>query len=126
MAVTDLDRGAIVRGAGIAMVLAVPIALVGNALDLDSDSNLIFVFLGLILVAFGLGGFVAARGIDETPLTHGAVAALVGYVVVQVAAIIRRLVIDEDVRWVGVVFNGLLAASAGLLGALWSARRNRT
>ena len=121
----DLDQRAILRGALVAMVLAVPIALVAKALDLDSESNAIFAFLALILIAFGIGGYLAARGNTVAPLTQGAVAARLACVVVQAAAILRRLVIDEDVRWIGAVFNGLIASSAGLLGALWAVRRNR-
>ena len=118
-----VDRRAVLVGAAISVVFAVPLALIANGLDLDDDSNLVFGFLGLILAAFVLGGYVAGRRAPETPFTHGALATTAGYAFVQVIAIVRRLALGDDVRWLGVVFNGLLAASAGLLGAVLASRR---
>ena len=71
-----------------------------------------------ILVAFFVGGLVAARAQPHAPSAHGAAAALLGYVLVQGVGGARHLVTGEDLSWLSIVFSALLAASVGTVGGI--------
>ncbi|MGH9136012.1 MAG: hypothetical protein ACRD0G_03070 [Acidimicrobiales bacterium] len=113
----DLDWRAIGIGAAVALAVAVPVNAVGAAL-LDEDSGWVFAFALVGLAGFAAGGFVAASKRPDTPLTHGAVAAAVAYLLAQAVAVVVNLASDDDVNVVAIVASALLAASFGLLGGL--------
>lgn len=109
-------------GAGVlaALAVAVPAVLIGQIVDAISDDgagSLLFVVLGLVVVAFGVGGFVAARRHPMVPLANGAAAALGAYAVVQIIAVIRLIVAGDDVAWAAVPLFTLVAILAGVIGA---------
>jgi putative membrane protein (TIGR04086 family) len=119
-----IDRRAVVAGAargaliaGLAIVAAQAVRSLTNA-----DAN-----LGLYLVLLGglvAGGQRAGRRRPESPLTHGALAGLGAYVVVLVVVTAVRLAVGRPLADpVSFVFNGLMAASAGILGG-YLAQRN--
>ncbi len=115
-----VDVRAVTIGAAIALGIAVPAALLGQLPG--EDSALVFLFFAIILAGCVVGGFVAASKRPDTPLTHGALAALCAYLVVQAIAVILLTVRGEDVPVVVIVFNAFLAASAGLLGGMLADR----
>lgn len=124
----SIDRAAVLAGARLAAVVgAVAIALAEALASLTgTDAN-----LPLYLVLLGglaAGGRVAARREPSSPLTHGALAAMGGYVALIVVITLIRLARGGEVaNPVSLVFNGLMAASAGMLGgylALRHASRN--
>ncbi len=126
-----LEGRSIAAGAALTIALAVPPTLVA-VLASDDDSlagsswvPLLFLW---IVVAFFAGGVVAARAQPHAPLAHGALAALLAYVLVQGVGIIRHLVAGDDVSWLSIPFNALLASSTGMLGGIaanwWRARRS--
>jgi hypothetical protein len=83
-----LDLRAVLRGAGAALLLAVPAGFGQRAVsDGSSLKSLLFV---IILVGFGWGGAVAAKaGVAGRGLTHGTVAGVVavaGYLTIGVVA----------------------------------------
>lgn len=120
------ERDAVLKGAAVAIVICLPLALVAEAIagsDEEDPSAWAFVLFFGVLAGFVLGGFAAARNAGDYPYTNGAVAAVVAFVVIQGVAIVVRLVGDEPVRYVAVVFNALLAYGCGLIGALAGARR---
>ena len=128
-----LERRPILTGAALTIALAVPPALLGVLLS-DDDSMegsawVPFLFFWIV-VAFFIGGFVSARSQPHAPLAHGALAALVGYAIVQGVGVVRHLFADEDVRWVSIAFAALLASSTGMVGGMaanWlRVRRSRT
>lgn len=115
-------------GAAVALLIAVPpavIAQVQSDRDALEGSNWVLVLFGVVLIAFMVGGNVAARRGGDTPLVNGAVAALVAYALVQGYGIVRRLADGDDIRWVGIVFAALLAASCGTVGAIVATMRER-
>jgi hypothetical protein len=60
---------------------------------------------------------VAGRRQPLSPLTHGALAALAAYVVLIVVITIIRLALGREVADpVSLLFNALMAASAGIFG----------
>lgn len=127
MAVT-WDLEAVVKGAATSIVICLPLALIAEAVAGTDEDDLAWwapvLFFG-VLAGFVLGGFVAARNARDYPYTNGAVAALAAFVLIQGVAILVRLVGDEPVRYVSVVFMGLLAYGCGLTGALAGSRRPR-
>jgi putative membrane protein (TIGR04086 family) len=108
------------------MAIALPAALAAEVLVDDDDSAFGPPLFALVLVGFGLGGFVAARRAARSPLSNGAVAALVAYVIIQGVGVVRRVIADETVSPAGIVFAALLASSTGLLGAFLANRRARS
>jgi hypothetical protein len=124
----NLQPDAIAKGMAVAIVVCLPLALLSQAVADSTDddpSRWAFLLFFGVLAGFVLAGFVTARATTEYPYTNGAVAALVGYVVIQGVAIVVRLVGGDDVRVVAVVFNGLVAYGCGLTGALAGARNTR-
>ena len=117
------DREAILKGAAAAIVVCLPLALVAAAIDNPDDQTPWVVPLVVgVLVGFAVGGFVAARNARDYPYSNGGVAALVAFAVIQGIGILVRVVGEESVQYVAVVFNGLLAYGAGLSGGVAGAR----
>ena len=119
------DRKAVGSGALAALAIAAPAALIAQAIDSVSDSGWSAVLVPVILVGFGVGGYVAAQRSATAPYANGAFAAAAAFVVVQVIGIVRRVIADESLRWGAYLFNAFLAACVGALGAIVASRRAR-
>jgi hypothetical protein len=125
---SELDRDALVQGAAIGVLTVGPLAGLSVWLvdtDGDGSGGLGGVFFLGILVAFAIVGWFTGRVAPRVPLTHGAVAALVAFVIVQATILLMAVVAgrDTDPSIVGLIFGALLAASAGTIGALVSQKR---
>ena len=122
---STIDWRAVRLGAVAALALALPAGLVGAVVVNDDSNNGVFVFFVLIMAGMLVGGFVAGSKRPDAPLMHGAVAALVAYVVAQALTLVVRLLDGSDLRSpVVYVFNTLLMASLGVVGGLVAERRN--
>jgi hypothetical protein len=124
--VTDrFDWPAIRTGALVAIAVCLPLAVLAEVVAGDEDEGgglVLLLFVG-VLVGFASGGYAAAQRTLTTPYTAGAVAALCAFVAIQAAGVITNLARGDDIEWALVVFNGLLAYGAGLLGAGIASRR---
>ena len=120
-----LDRRAVGAGAVLAVVVALPAALVGEAAadGEDDPSGLVLLCFFVVLLAFVAGGWLAARRAPEGPYSNGAVAALAGFAVIQLGGVVANVVQDEPVRPASIAFSALLATASGLVGALVATRR---
>jgi predicted permease len=120
-----LEAPAVGAGAVLAIVIALPAALVGEAAaDGDDDpSALVLLCFVVVLLAFVAGGWLAARRALEAPFSNGAVAALAGFAVIQLGGVVANLVQDDAVRGASIAFSALLATASGLGGALLATRR---
>ena len=120
-----LDRRAVGAGAVLAVVVALPAALVGEAAAEGDDdpSGLVLLCFLVVLLAFVAGGWLAARRAPDAPYSNGAVAALTGFALIQLGGVVANVVQDEPVRLASIAFSALLATSSGLVGALLAARR---
>lgn len=119
-----IDRSAVVAGAVLgAAVAAVAIVLAQGIKSLTgTDANLALYLV--LLAGLVVGGRAAAQRQPEAPLTHGALAAVAAYVALIVVITAIRLALGKEVADpVSLVFNGLMAASAGILGGYLAARR---
>ena len=113
----SVDRGAVLAGARLATIvaaLAIGAAQAVTSLT-DGDANLALYLV--LLGGLGAGGRLAALRQPMAPLTHGALAALAAYFVLIVVITAIRLVLGREVADpVSLVFNALMAASAGMFG----------
>ena len=107
-----LVPAAILRGAVVAVVVCGLLALFTNA----------FV---PFLIGFALAGWVAGRAAPGYPYSNGALAALVGFAVLQAIAVLAQLADDKTVKWGEIVATALLASGAGMTGGLLAERRAR-
>jgi ABC-type transport system involved in multi-copper enzyme maturation permease subunit len=107
------------------LALAVPAGLIGAIVVEDETSNGVFVFFLVIMIGMLAAGFVAGSKRPDTPFIHGAAAAAATYVVAQGITLIVRAATGSELRSpVVYVFNLLLMASIGVVGALVAERRN--
>ena len=124
-----LNRTAVRTGVVAALPLVVPAAVANAWLagrDEASTALVVLTYL-VLLLGFTFGGFAAARVADEgTPLLHGAAGATGAWAVLQAAAIVIRLASGDGLRPFGIVFTGLLAASAGVVGGILATRSPNT
>lgn len=121
-AMFPLNWGAVVVGALSAAVIVVPATVLNNFLvddDTSDASGWVMLSFLVILLGFFIGGLVAGDRERNTPLVHGAAAALLAYVVIQGLFLVKLLITGDSVEsWIGVVFLALLAASTGMAGGL--------
>ena len=113
----NVDRRAVLAGARLAVIVAGGAIVVAQAIKslTDSDANLLLYLV--LLGGLAAGGRVAGRRQPLSPLTHGALAALAAYVVLIVVITVIRLALDREVADpVSLLFNALMAASAGIFG----------
>lgn len=115
----------VARGAATALVLAAPAAL-ANVVLANQDPKpeaLLNLTLLVLLVGFFFGGALAGREAPSDATRHGALAALLAFVLVQAIGILGRLDRGDSIKVGGIIFLGFLAACVGTLGALVGARR---
>ncbi len=118
-----VDRSAVVAGAKLAVIVAAASIVVAQTIKslTDSDANLLLYLV--LLGGLAAGGRVAGRRQPLSPLTHGALAALAAYAVLIVVITTVRLALGREAADpVSLIFNGLMAASAGILGGYLAAR----
>jgi putative membrane protein (TIGR04086 family) len=121
----EVDWRAVGAGMVTALIVAVPVTLVGQAVDSFYDDDPVWLRLLVlpVLVGFVLGGYGAARRRPTTPLIHGTLAAFGAFLVVQAVGIGRQLFSGDDVAWLAIVFNGLVAACLGTIGGIVANRQ---
>ncbi len=120
----DVDRAAVtagaVVGAAVGAAAVVGAQVISSLSDLNASLPAYFVLLG----GLGTGGWVAARHQPRSPLTHGALAAITGLLIVVVVVVGVRLALGrEQANPVSLVFHLLMASSAGIFGGYLAARR---
>jgi putative membrane protein (TIGR04086 family) len=120
-----LDLRAVGAGAVLAIVIALPAALVGDAAAAGEDdpSGLVLFCFVVVLLAFVAGGWLAARRAADAPFSNGAVAALTGFAVIQLGGVIANVLQDDPVEGASIAFSALLATASGLVGAILATRQ---
>lgn len=123
---TDLDLSAIRAGALVCLVIATPAAIIVNVLADDGSTdqtNWVYLAFVAIIAAYILGGAQAGRRAFDAPFINGATATFLAFLAVQVIGGIVRFARGDGISPVALVFNALLAASIGAVGAWFGARR---
>lgn len=115
---------AVALGAAVAVALALPLAVADTAAREGGEAGplSLLAFVGT-LVAFVVGGYVAARRAPASPYSTSALAAVAGYVVVAGIGVASRSVRGDGVSITRIAFSGLLAYACGLLGGGLASRR---
>ena len=124
-----LDPRAVLVGAVVSLVIAVPpavLAQIQSDRDALEGSNWVLALFAVVLIAFVAGGYAAAKRTRREPLVNGALAAVAAFVVVQGYGVARRLADGDEIRWFGILFAALLAASCGTVGAIVAAARGHS
>ena len=129
-AARDVDRAALARGVTVGVLVVGPLAAAAALLartDGEGIGPLGLLLLALTLVGFAFAGATTARSGVALPFTHGALAGLSTFAVVQAAVLVVSAIVGREggVSIAGLVFSGLLAASAGMIGAMLVAGRRR-
>ena len=125
--VPNLDW-AVIRSASLSGLLIIVPAAVVSALSFDetSSSNWAILFGFMILIGFVVAGYLAGAKRSDTPMMHGAAAALACYVVVQLFGLLRRLAAGDDINLLSYPVTALFAATFGVAGGVfadWNRRR---
>ena len=122
-------RQALWRGTVTALVLVFPAAilnqLVVDGAEGDGVPPAAFLFWLLILLGGAAGGWAVIRLSNAAPLSYAAGAAALSYVIPQTIGVVRRLVVDEPVSWLGYPLLALLMATVGMLGGMLARRWQR-
>ncbi len=119
---------ALVRTAALAGLLILVPAAVISTLVVDDDASTAWSGLFAVITLFGFltAGYGAGRARSDTPMMHGAAAAIACYLVIQTFGAVSRLARGDDINVVTYPLTALLAGCAGVVGALfadWYRRR---
>ena len=127
----NIHSNALLRGAFVGLMLIVPISILVELLDrnvddLEGSGWMVIPFLA-VLAAYVVSGRIAGGLAPDTPLTHGALAALIsfgGWLLVRVTI---PLVFGNDLGFGGraIVTNAMFATVFGVLGGALSMRDAR-
>lgn len=116
------DVDALRAGAGVCLLLAVPLTLVASFVDAESSGvNALFFFGAMagFVIGAGCAAWIQRTG---TPVSHGIVTAIGAYVAAQAVFVVIRLVRGDSVNWFGVFFTLSLVILAGVVGGLLGSR----
>ncbi len=109
-------------------MIVVPAALIAQFLRSTAVGGLAWLFLFIVLVGFVVAGFGAGFLRSDTPMKHGAISAIVAYVMIQIFGAVWRLARGEDINPITYPLLALMAGSFGLVGGLfgdWHRRRTQ-
>ncbi len=127
--VRRFDWTVIRSSATVGLLVVVPAALISDLLFDRTDALwLALLFAIVTLLGFIAAGYAAGRQRTDIPMSHGALAAVVCYAVVQAFGTIKRLVADEEINVIAYPFIAMIALTCGMAGALfadWHLRRTR-
>ena len=107
----------IALGAGAALAIALPAALLAQVLEALRDDGtdagpVVYALAGVVLAGMIIGGVVVGHQHPPRPATSGAITGAAAIVVVLALGVARRLAAGDDVAW------GTVPAPIGLAAAL--------
>ena len=131
---SSLFPRAVTAGAVACLIITAPAAVIQASLSDGSgadQSNWVYLTLLAIVVAYLLGGAVAGRVasagrnrspvaggvVTEAPMINGAAATVTAFAVVQFVGAVVRIAGGDGINPLALVFNALLAAAIGTVGA---------
>lgn len=119
------DAVALRAGAGVALMISVPVTVLAAVVDSDSPGlNALFFFVAILGFVLGSGCAAWIQRVG-TPISHAIVTASATYLAAQAVFVTIRLIGGNDVNWFGVFFTLMLVVMAGLVGGLLGARLQR-
>jgi putative membrane protein (TIGR04086 family) len=126
----SLDLDAVRKGATVAALIAVPVALLSIAVRSDDrpgqNRGAVGFFTLLVLAALVIGAaFAARRQRRGTPFLHGIVTSACVVVLLAVVRLVRRAIQGHG-PGLSVMSNLLLGIVCGIIGGLIGGRRGRS
>lgn len=121
-----IDQTAIRNATLLGLAFIVPAALIGSLIVDDAPGWAAWAFLVLAAAGFTAAGAKGGAARPDTPMLHGAVAALLTSIIAQVVGGIWAAADDRTFSVVAAVLTVLLAVCLGVAGALgydWFRRR---
>jgi hypothetical protein len=118
-----IDWEVVLSGAALAAAIDIPAMVLGTALP--SGSAFVIPLYFVLLAGQVAAGAYAARHHLEAPLVHGALAPLVAYLVIVIVVVVVRAIDGRTPDATALVFNGFMAATAGIFGALIATRTGK-
>ncbi len=119
----------VIRSSALAgLLIVVPAALIAQFLRSTAVGGLAWLFLLVVLVGFVVAGFGAGFLRSDTPMKHGAIAAICAYAMIQLFGAVWRLAQGESINPLTYPLLALMAGSFGLVGGLfgdWHRRRSQ-
>ena len=126
-AARPVDPAAIVAGAGVTLaVLIPPVAIIRALVGSRDDSSLWSAIPVAFLVAFALGGGVAARRAPAGPVKHAAVAGAAAFAVALAIGLVRNAMTGWDLSVAALVTAILfwqIAVAVSVVGGVLASRR---
>ena len=122
----QVDRRAVTAGALVGFVVAAASILLWQLCDAVfdlGDSSLVFLFYAVVLVGWIAAGYLAGRRSPDAPYSHGVLASVLSFAPIAVVGLVVAAARGDDIPAVEMVFNLLVAGSAGILGALVAGAR---
>ena len=102
------------------LIIIVPGAFLSRLAFQDGPQAVTWLFLFLVLLGFGVAGYIAGRLRQDTPMLHGSISALLAFAVAQVFGIVSALARGDSISWIAIPLTALLAAMLGVAGSLAS------
>jgi putative membrane protein (TIGR04086 family) len=121
-----IERRAVFAGALVGFVVAAAAILLWQLCDAVfdlGDSSIVFLFYVVVLVGWVASGYVAGRRSPDAPYSHGVLASVLSFVPIAVVGIVVAAARGDDIPAIEMVFNLLVAGSAGILGGLVAGAR---
>ncbi len=125
LAANRWDLLALRAGAGVALMISVPVTIVAALVDSESPGTNALFFFGAMfgfVLGSGCAAWVQRMG---TPMSHAIVTASATYLAAQVVFVLIRLARGDDVNWFGVVLTLMFVAVAGAIGGMLGQRLRR-
>ena len=109
------DREALVAGASVCLVLAVPFRLLAAAVGDSGGLNAFFflIFLVFFVIGAGCAAWVQRCG---TPMSHALVTAIGTYLAAEAVFVVVRLIRGTEVPWGALLFTLSIISVCGVVG----------
>jgi len=122
--ISQLDLNVVTAGTMMTLLVTGPAVLILSSVDDSADTSVWVLALYLMILAgFLLGGALAGRQHPTTAFAHGAASTVTAFIIVQGIIVIQKIADGQGVSIGALLFNALLAASIGIIGAWFGARR---
>jgi putative membrane protein (TIGR04086 family) len=123
----NVDWKAVAIGAVVTIAVGIAASVIANLIGLGDDSSGWILFFWIDVIGAGVGGYLAGKRRLDTPLLHGALAGLFGYIVVALVGTAINVAGGHGAPSpIQAVFAAMWLAVGGTLGgyvASWRAQK---